>query len=231
VSERIPDANDALKPYREKRDFSRTAEPSGETESERRDRLIFCVQKHAASSLHYDLRLEMEGVLKSWAVPKGPSLDPAEKRLAVRVEDHPLDYASFEGTIPEGEYGAGTVLLWDRGWWEPDTAWGMTAAKTAPAKTARSGDTDDGSRSDAAAVSPAESLEHGELKFTLHGEKLKGSFVVVQMKGRGLKNWLLLKHRDEAARPGSEITAERPESVATGRSLEQIRAEEGSGHP
>lgn len=156
-------------------------------------RPIFVVQKHAASTLHYDFRLEMGGVLKSWALPKGPSLDPADKRLAVMTEDHPLEYADFEGTIPEGEYGAGTVMLWDFGWWEPD---------------------------------PEEPFLQGNLKFILHGQKLAGRWSLVQMKGRGDKNWLLIKHRDEAARPGSRIVDEAPNSVATGRSIEEIAAGE-----
>jgi bifunctional non-homologous end joining protein LigD len=212
----VPTPDEALTEYREKRDFTRTAEPAGTIAEPAVARPIFCVQKHAASSLHYDLRLELAGVLKSWAVPKGPSLDPAEKRLAVQVEDHPLDYADFEGTIPEGEYGGGTVLLWDTGWWEPDLVWG--AGKAAEKK--------EGVSFDAAAA-----LAKGELKFVLHGRKLTGSWVVVQMKGRGPKNWLLLKHRDEAARPGGDILAERPESVSSGRTIEQIRDEEGRGHP
>ena len=180
------------------------------------------VQKHDATSLHYDLRLELSGVLKSWAVPKGPSLDPADKRLAVRTEDHPLEYAAFEGTIPEGEYGGGTVLVWDFGWWEPDLAW-MAAGK---------------GKSAAAASAPAErpapaalaelaeaALAKGDLKLVIHGQKLTGSWALVQMKGRGEKNWLLIKHRDEAARPGASIVTEAPDSVATGRAIEQIAAE------
>lgn len=210
-------SEEALRAYREKRDFDRTAEPAGGEVPPNRDMPLFTIQKHAASALHYDLRLEVDGVLKSWAVPKGPSLDPADKRLAVRVEDHPLDYATFEGTIPEGEYGAGTVLLWDSGWWEPDAAW---AAEVAGGKPGAAG-----------TLSPEESLAKGELKFILHGEKLSGSWVVVQMKGRGPKNWLLLKHKDDSARPGSDITVERPESVASGRTLEQIRDEGDDPHP
>jgi bifunctional non-homologous end joining protein LigD len=161
---------------------------------------LFVVHKHDATSLHYDFRLELNGVLLSWAVPKGPSLDPGEKRLAIQVEDHPLDYADFEGTIPEGSYGAGTVLLWDAGhWWE------------------------DGD--------PVEGLRKGELKFRLEGRKLKGGWALLRMKGRGWRNgkpkWLLIKRRDEFAyRSGREdVLVGRPESVATGRTLEEIRAE------
>lgn len=189
---------DKLQEYRAKRDFSATPEPQG-GEPPHPARPIFSVQKHFASSLHYDLRLEVGGVLKSWAVPKGPSLDPADKRLAVQVEDHPLDYATFQGTIPEGHYGAGEVLLWDTGWWEPDTQWSQTFGEQA----AR-GETPD----------VEAKLAAGELKFVLHGHKLQGSFVLVQMKNRGPKNWLLLKHRDDHAREGYDVTAEEPDSVA-----------------
>jgi bifunctional non-homologous end joining protein LigD len=208
---------DALAEYRAKRDFDRTAEPAGgeagsETGGEAQaqagaaaaaggaadpapaQRRVFVVQKHDASRLHYDFRLELDGVLRSWAVPKGPSLDPADKRLAVMVEDHPLEYATFEGGIPEGEYGGGTVMLWDAGWWEPD------------------------------GLSPEEALAKGELKFIVHGERLGGSWVLVKTKWKGENNWLLIKHQDEAARPGSNIEEEAPDSVATGRSLEQIAA-------
>jgi bifunctional non-homologous end joining protein LigD len=197
----------ALDEYRAKRDFALTPEPAGELADPASSRPIFCVQKHAASSLHYDLRLEVGGVLKSWAVPKGPSLDPANKHLAVHVEDHPLDYATFEGVIPEGEYGAGTVMLWDYGWWEPDARW----SKEFAAQVERGENPD-----------VAGKLAAGELKFILHGQKLTGSFVLVQMKGRGAKNWLLLKHKDHAARPGYSVTEEQALSVATGRSLEEI---------
>jgi bifunctional non-homologous end joining protein LigD len=215
---------DPLAEYRSKRDFTRTAEPSGgtagkaTTAKEHGDTLgrqLFCIQKHAASSLHYDLRLELDGVLKSWAVPKGPSLDPKDRRLAVMTEDHPLEYGSFEGTIPEGEYGAGTVMLWDTGWWEPDTSWSKDFARQLE-------------EGEAPAVGAA--VAAGELKFVLHGEKLKGSWVLVQMKGRGAKNWLLVKHRDEEARPGYEVTSEESDSVATGRTIEEIAFEDDAEH-
>src|SRR6202167_4315036 len=146
-------ASRKLSRYRAKRDFARSAEPSGTQPTPRSERLRFVIQKHAARRLHYDLRLEMGGVFKSWAVTKGPSLDPADKRLAVEVEDHPLDYGDFEGTIPQGEYGGGSVQLWDRGFWEPE------GSKT-----------------------PGEGLASGDLKFTLYGERLKGSWVLVRMK-------------------------------------------------
>jgi bifunctional non-homologous end joining protein LigD len=194
-----------LDTYRAKRDFEKTAEPSGSRRVASSDRLRFVIQKHAARRLHYDLRLELDGVFKSWAVTKGPSLDPADKRLAVEVEDHPLDYGDFEGTIPKGQYGGGTVQIWDRGYWTPE------------------GD-----------KSPQAQLEKGELKFTLQGDRLGGSWVLVRMRGDrwGGKrtNWLLIKHRDDSARPG-EGDAERAEdrSVASGRSMEQIAAGKGRG--
>lgn len=184
--------------YNKKRDFSHTSEPRGTArETGRGD--SFVIQKHAATRLHYDFRLELHGVLKSWAVPKGPSQDPSEKRLAVEVEDHPLDYGGFEGTIPAGQYGGGTVVLWDRGRWEPDS-------------------------------DPRKGYEKGRLKFTLHGEKLHGGFTLVRMGGRaaeeGRANWLLIKEKDEYARPLAEgdILEERPESVATGRDLAGVAA-------
>ena len=199
-------ASRKLARYRAKRDFEKTAEPSGSRRVASSKQLRFVIQKHAARRLHYDLRLELGGVFKSWAVTRGPSLDPADKRLAVEVEDHPLDYGDFEGTIPKGEYGGGTVQIWDRGYWTPE------GDKSAQAQ-----------------------LEKGELKFTLQGERLGGSWVLVRMRGdrygNGKRtNWLLIKHRDEHARPG-EGDAERTEdkSVASGRPLQQIAAGKGRG--
>jgi bifunctional non-homologous end joining protein LigD len=237
-----PTAAEALEGYRRRRDFTRTAEPAGDNtdlestnlESEpgagEQNHPVFVVQKHAASRLHYDFRLEMGGVLKSWAVPKGPSLDPADKRLAVMTEDHPLEYAAFEGTIPKGEYGGGTVMLWDFGWWEPDVAWMDTAKGREKDAAARAGNAETGAQEAAPHTDPTTlaeaSLAGGDLKFVLHGHKLNGSWALVQMKGRGENNWLLLKHRDEAARPGASITAEAPDSVATGRSIEAIATPE-----
>src|ERR1700750_478022 len=191
-----------LAKYRAKRDFSKTAEPSGDAEVKEAKGLRFVVQKHAASHLHYDLRLELDGVFKSWAVTKGPSLDPRDKRLAVEVEDHPLDYGDFEGTIPEDQYGGGTVQLWDRGYWEAES--------------------DD----------PDRGFKKGDLKFTLHGDKLHGSWVLVRMKGDryGGKrtNWLLIKHRDEYAKEGeANKFVHEDRSVASGRTLKQIA--EGKG--
>ncbi|HXY35457.1 MAG TPA: non-homologous end-joining DNA ligase [Planctomycetaceae bacterium] len=184
----------SLKQYRQKRSFKRTPEPSGSKDVKPGHR--FVVQKHDASRLHYDFRLEMGGTLKSWAVPKGPSLDPSQKRLAVQVEDHPLEYADFEGTIPQGEYGGGTVMVWDRGEWFPEN-----------------GD-------------PEAAYRAGELKFSLEGEKLHGSWVLVRTKSPGARTpqWLLIKHRDSAARPDAkqEIIERETGSAKTGRSLEEI---------
>jgi len=190
----------ALTVYRTKRDFSKTAEPTGEHRVVPSSRLRFVVQKHAARQLHYDLRLEWQGVFKSWAVARGPSLDPTEKRLAVEVEDHPLDYGDFEGTIPRGEYGGGTVQLWDRGYWTPEGT-----------------------------KSTEEAFASGDLKFTLEGSRLKGSWVLVRMRGDryGGKrtNWLLIKHRDSNAKPGDADSLLREDrSAASGRSMEQIAA-------
>jgi bifunctional non-homologous end joining protein LigD len=189
--------------YQRKRRFDATPEPSGDKKPARkRDRgLIYVIQKHRASQLHYDFRLEWDGVLISWAVPKGPSLDPSVKRLATRVEDHPLDYAEFEGVIPEGEYGGETVMAWDRGTWVPE-------------------EEDVGS-----------ALEKGELKFTLRGKKLKGSWVLVRTRGFGKNptrsSWLLIKHRDRYAST-KDITESEPYSVATRRLLAEI-AKDGDG--
>ena len=179
------------------RDFSATAEPSGAEAQTRPNGLPFVIQKHAATRLHYDFRLGWRGVLKSWACAKGPSYSTRDKRLAVQVEDHPMEYGGFEGTIPKGQYGGGTVMVWDQGTWEPV------------------GDADEG-------------LEKGSLKFTLHGEKLKGRWTLVRMGGRAANeskpNWLLIKEHDgnERAPDASSITDEAPDSVVTGRSLEAI---------
>jgi bifunctional non-homologous end joining protein LigD len=193
-----------LAEYRRKRDFSRTAEPSGDTDSAAREaragQLRFVIQKHAASHLHFDFRLELDGVMKSWAVPKGPSLDPSVKRLAMEVEDHPIEYNTFEGTIPQGEYGGGTVMLWDRGTYTAD-------APGDPVEALRRG------------------YERGDMKFILDGERLHGSWVLVRTRrgaDRGKPQWLLIKHRDEFAEPGSDIVADVTTSVATGRTMEEI---------
>ena len=193
-------AKQGLTAYRAKRNFSKTAEPSGAERVARSPRLRFVIQKHAARQLHYDLRLEFDGVFKSWAVARGPSVDPADKRLAVEVENHPLDYGDFEGTIPKGEYGGGTVLLWDRGYWAPE------GGKT-----------------------PEQAFESGDLKFTLEGKRLTGSWVLVRMRGDRYRgnhtNWLLIKHRDATAvSGGTEALLAEDSSVASGRSMQQIAA-------
>ena len=179
--------------YRSKRDFAVTREPSGrESRATRAGELRFVIQKHAARRLHYDLRLELDGVFKSWAVTRGPSLDPEVKRLAVEVEDHPLDYGDFEGTIPKGEYGGGTVQLWDRGFWAPLPG-----------------------------VSPQAALKSGNLKFLLEGHRLKGEWVLVRMKsdrtGGKRTNWLLIKHRDRHARDDGDRLLKTDKSIASGR--------------
>ena len=180
--------------YNRKRDFTKTKEPKGRKLKGGGD--SFVVQKHEASRLHWDFRLELDGVLKSWAVPKGPSLDPRVKRLAVEVEDHPLDYGDFEGVIPEGEYGGGTVIVWDEGSWIP------------------------------AGDDPAAALARGALKFELRGERLTGGWALVRLRRGDGKNWLLVKEKDAAAEPGSddEIVAENQTSVVSGRDLEEVGA-------
>src|SRR4051794_12661509 len=198
----VPPKRDSkrLATYRKKRDFEKTAEPSGEVRVAPSKDRRFVIQKHDATRLHYDLRLEFGGVFKSWAVTRGPSVDPHDKRLAVEVEDHPLDYGDFEGTIPEKQYGGGTVQLWDRGYWE-------------------SGD-------------PERGFKKGDLKFTLHGDKLHGSWVLVRMRhdrsGGKRTNWLLIKHRDEFAKEGkANKILDADQSVASGRTMDQIA--EGKG--
>ena len=199
-------ADGKLSKYRSKRDFSKTAEPSGESAVTPSARRRFVIQKHDASHLHFDLRLELDGVFKSWALPRGPALDPKEKRLAVEVEDHPLEYGDFEGTIPEGEYGGGTVMLWDRGYWTPE-----------------------GNEN----KSPEEQLKSGNLKFRLDGQRLHGSWVLVRMKrdrnGGRRTNWLLIKHRDEFAREGiDDAVSDDDRSVASGRTMAEIASGKGA---
>jgi bifunctional non-homologous end joining protein LigD len=197
-----------LDDYRAKRNFRKSPEPAGDdtlsrSRAKARTGRFFCVQKHLASSLHYDFRIEHNGVLLSWAVPKGPSINPADKRLAMHVEDHPLEYGTFEGVIPEG-YGAGVVMLWDQGTWTPETD-----------------DVD-------------EALKRGDLKMTLEGYKLKGSWVLVRTKGWGGagkggsdsgKSWLLIKHRDDWAGP-IDITTFAPDSVKSGSGFRDILMQE-----
>lgn len=183
----------SLKTYHGKRNFDVTPEPKGAQRSTHGE-LSYVIQKHQATNLHYDFRLEWNGVLLSWAVPKGPSLDPSVKRLAMQVEDHPVEYGTFEGVIPEGEYGGGTVMVWDRGTWEPEVP-DVDAA-----------------------------LKKGDLKFTLHGEKLKGSWVLV----RTPRGWLLIKHRDQYA-SSKDVVVSSPNSAASGKTLADI-ARENSGN-
>ncbi len=192
--------DEQLARYREMRDFSKTAEPSGQAKvaaSAKTGDLPFVIQKHAATRLHYDFRLGLHGVLKSWAVTKGPSYVPGDKRLAVQVEDHPMEYGGFEGTIPKGQYGGGTVMLWDEGTWEP-------------------------------LGNPDESLAKGNLKFILHGQKLQGKWVLVRMGGKAASeakpNWLLIKEHDEYEQGAGDepITEKEPNSVLTQRDMEAI---------
>jgi bifunctional non-homologous end joining protein LigD len=193
-----------LAKYREKRNFKVTPEPSGDESAKKatHPQLLYVIQKHRATQLHYDFRLEFEGVLLSWAVPKGPSLDPSVKRLAMQVEDHPVDYGGFEGVIPEGEYGGGTVMVWDTGTWTPESQSADVAA----------------------------ALKKGDLKFLLHGKKLHGSWVLVRTRGFGSssgKSWLLIKHRDEFAST-QDIAVTEPRSAVSKRLLADI-ARDGGG--
>src|SRR5579859_3405726 len=201
-----------LEEYKRKRRFDETPEPAGEVEKKTKNR--FVVQKHDATRLHYDFRLEMEGVLKSWAVPKGPSLDPADKRLAMQVEDHPVSYFDFEGIIPENNYGAGTVMVWDVGTWEP------LSPETKDGKYVA------GSEAEASAM-----LKKGDLKFRLHGKKLNGDFALIHIKSRrpGSKGneWLLIKKHDQSVIPGFDAE-QLDKSVLTKRTMAQIAGDEGS---
>jgi bifunctional non-homologous end joining protein LigD len=191
---------DLLRKYRQMRNFSDTPEPA-EGKPKKGKLPIFVIQKHRASRLHYDFRLEMEGVLKSWAVPKGPSYDPGTKRLAMMTEDHPYDYASFEGVIPEGNYGAGKVIIWDNGQWE----------------FIEPGD------------DPVAALKSGKLTFRMHGKKMFGEWALVRIKGRGQSDrgneWLLLKHRDEFANEKVDVTEVAPRSVISNKLVEEVGGE------
>src|SRR3990172_9054975 len=189
----------SLKKYEEKRNFRKTSEPKGKTQKVKAD-LIFVVQKHDATNLHYDFRLELDGILKSWAVPKGPSLNPNEKRLAVMVEDHPFDYKDFEGVIPKGNYGAGEVVVWDNG-------------------TYHSIETDDRAKS---IPLLKKGLEKGDLKITLHGKKLKGSFALVNMKKPKQNAWLLIKKKDEYATDKDILLNDK--SVLSGKGIDEIES-------
>jgi bifunctional non-homologous end joining protein LigD len=198
TAKRIP-----LAEYKAKRDFSKTDEPAGGTVRARKGpRLRFVIQKHAASHLHFDFRLELDGVMKSWAVPKGPSYDPSVRRLAMEVEDHPIEYNTFEGTIPQGEYGGGTVMLWDRGTYEPEEGGGIEALR--------------------------DGYERGDLKIRMHGERMQGGWVLVRMRRPGARaQWLLIKHRDEFATTKLDVVAEVLTSVKSGRTMEEIAEHKG----
>lgn len=192
---------DLLDKYKKMRDFGETPEPAGRTKKLAKGP-IFVIQKHAASHLHYDFRLEMEGVLKSWAVPKGPSYDPGTKRLAMMTEDHPYDYAAFEGVIPAGQYGGGNVIIWDQGTWE----------------FIEPGD------------DPVKALKSGKLTFRMYGKKMFGEWALVRISGRGRSGdkgneWLLLKHRDEFANTEVDVTKIAPRSVVSNRLVEEVGGE------
>jgi len=192
-------SDDPLAKYRQKRDFSKTSEPAGGL-GHASPQPIFVVQKHAARRLHYDFRLEVSGTLKSWAIPKGPSTNPREKRLAVPTEDHPLAYADFEGIIPPGQYGAGTVLVWDLG-----TFRNLTEKKGQP-------------------IPLPQALEHGHVTLWLEGRKLRGAYSLTRFKTGKDESWLLVKKDDDEADPTQDILETRPESVLSGRTLEEVAA-------
>jgi len=199
-------SGDRLRTYRGKRAFDRSPEPSGERRGSSSSRERFVIQKHDASSLHYDFRLESDGVLASWAVPKGPSTDPREKRLAIRTEDHPMDYVDFEGVIPEGGYGAGTVMVWDTGPYR-----NLAEAEEEGAEP----------------PSVADQIEKGRVKVWLEGEKIAGGYALVRTRGSGDdEQWLLIKMDDEEADARRNPTSTEPDSVKTGRTLDEIRADE-----
>lgn len=188
---------DRLETYREKRDFTRTSEPAGAGKQSHKGH-AYLIQKHEARNLHFDFRLEHDGVLKSWAIPRGPSMDPGDKRLAVRTEDHPVEYGGFEGSIPKGQYGGGTVMLWDEGTWEP-------------------------------VEDPDEGFKQGKLKFVVHGKRLQGGFALVRLRSdtgrkQGKENWLLIKEKDDFARPGEggDLIESQLTSVRSEREMEEI---------
>ena len=193
------------KKYQKKRDFGKTREPKGgERKNKKEKNPIFIVQKHDATNLHYDFRLEINGTLKSWSLPKGPSTDPSVKRMAIPTEDHPMDYADFEGVIPEGQYGGGTVMVWDSGQ--------FTNLKK----------DDDGNP-----ISLEESYRMGTVEVFLHGKKLKGGYALIKMKGGSMKgNWLLIKMDDEGADARRNPVSTENKSVLTGRTLGEIEKEE-----
>lgn len=193
-----------MKNYNDKRDFSKTKEPRDEPSRKKNKEPIFVIQKHDATNLHYDFRLEIDNTLKSWSVPKGPSTDPSVKRMAIPTEDHPIAYADFEGTIPKGQYGGGTVMIWDHG-------------------TIESNKKDE----DGNIISLEDSFNEGSIEVTLHGKKLKGGYNLVEMKGGRMKgNWLLMKQDDDEADARRNPVSTETKSAVTGRSLKEIAAEE-----
>jgi bifunctional non-homologous end joining protein LigD len=196
-----PEVGGKLSEYRRKRDFTKTAEPEGERASTPgHPALRFVIQKHAARNLHFDLRLELDGVMKSWAVPKGPSYDTAVKRLAMQVEDHPIEYNTFEGTIPKGEYGGGTVMVWDRGTYEAEDGGGEDSLR--------------------------DGFARGDLKILLKGRRLHGGWVLVRTRRGDAERpqWLLIKHRDAHASKDHDVVADEVTSVVSGRTMEEIAA-------
>lgn len=195
-------SNKLLEEYRKKRDFRETSEPQG-SENKKNNGNVFVIQKHDAQNLHYDFRLEVDGVLKSWVIPKGPSTDPGEKRLAVPTEDHPLDYADFEGVIPEGNYGAGTVIVWDRGSYENIT------------------------EKDGEKISMEEAIDAGHVSVSLSGEKLKGGYALIRTGTDTDKRWLMVKIKDDEADARRNPVSTEPESVLTGRNIEETAKKEG----
>jgi DNA ligase D-like protein (predicted 3'-phosphoesterase) len=186
-----------LKEYKNKRNFKNTKEPKPELKKRKQTDLIYVIQKHKATNLHYDLRLELNGVLKSWAIPKGPTIDPSQKKLAVPTEDHPIDYADFEGIIPEGEYGAGAVIVWDKGTY----------------------------RNLKKNISLEEAYDEGKLEIFIYGKKLKGAYVLLRTgkKQDEDKRWLLIKMKDKYADPGINPIETEPESVISGRKIEDLK--------
>ncbi len=191
---------DALLIYKKKRNFSVSPEPQGNSMTAPKNKPIFVIQKHNASHLHYDFRLEIDGVLKSWAIPKGPSTDPHEKRLAIETEDHPMDYATFEGIIPEGEYGAGSVIVWDTGTFENIKEQNGTI------------------------VPLAQSYKNGQIEVNLHGKKLQGGYALIRTSGDDMKKWLLIKMRDEYADARRNPVNSQPESAISGKTIEEIES-------
>ncbi|MGB7843646.1 MAG: DNA polymerase ligase N-terminal domain-containing protein [Salinimicrobium sp.] len=193
-----------MKSYNEKRDFSKTKEPRSEPSKKKNKQPIFVIQKHDATNLHYDFRLEIDNTLKSWSVPKGPSTDPSVKRMAIPTEDHPISYADFEGTIPKDQYGGGTVMIWDHGIIESDKR-----------------------DEDANLISLEDSFEQGSIEVVLHGNKLQGGYNLIKMKGGRMKgNWLLMKQDDEYADARRNPVSTQSKSVVSGRSLKEIAEEE-----